>query len=56
MGNWKAAFDSVTYAIALLAGTLILAMVFGIYDLLGPLFSVGGFVTFFFIVFTSIAK
>ncbi len=56
MGNLKAAFDSVTYSIALLAGTLVVAMVFGVFDILGPLFSLGGFITFFFIVFTSTAK
>lgn len=56
MGNLKAAFDSITYAIALLAGTFFVAMAFGLFDILGPLFSVGGFITFFFIVFTSIAK
>jgi hypothetical protein len=56
MGKIKAAFDSITYTIALLAGSFIVAMWLGVFDILGPLFSVGGFITFFFIVFTSIVK
>ena len=56
MGNLKAVFDSVLYAIAALTLLSFVAMFFGIADWFGMVFSFPGFVVVCFLIFTSIAK
>jgi len=56
MGNAKAAFESIGYAIVLLAITVVAAPFIGLLKELSPLFSSLGFFIYFFIIFTSIAK
>ena len=56
MGNLKAVFDSVLYAIAVLTILVFAAMIFGISDWFGMVFSFPGFVVVCFLIFTSIAK
>ncbi len=56
MGNLKAVFDSVLYAIMALTILYIAALFFGITDWFGMVFSFPGFIVACFLVFTLIAK
>ena len=56
MGNLRTVFDSVLYAIAALTLLAFAAMLFGIADWFGMVFSFPGFVVACFLIFTSIAK
>ena len=56
MGNLHAVFDSVLYAIASLTLLAFVAMLFGIENWFGMVFSFPGFVVACFLIFTSIAK
>ena len=56
MGNLKAVFDSLHYAIAALTLLAFAAMLFGIAVWFGMVFSFPGFVVGCFLIFTLIAK
>ena len=56
MGNLRAAFDSVWYAIAILCFCFFIALAFGIWSQFGSLFSLGGLIAFAFVVFGMTAK
>ncbi len=56
MGNLRAAFDSVSYAIAVLCFCLLLSIFFGIWHQFGRLFSLFGLIAVAFLVFGMTAK
>lgn len=56
MGNLRAAFDSVSYAIAVLLFCLYIAIFLGVGHQFGNLFSLGGLIAFAFVVFGMTAK
>ena len=56
MGNLKAVFDSVLYTIMAFTILAFAAMIFGINDWFGMVFSFPGFVVGCFLIFTTIAK
>ena len=56
MGNLKAVFDSVLYTIMAFTILIFAAMLFGINDWFGMLFSFPGFVVGYFLIFTTIAQ
>lgn len=56
MGNLRAAFESVPYAIAILLFCLFVGALFGITSQFGDLFSLGGLIAFAFVVFGLTAK
>jgi len=56
MGNLRAAFESVPYAIAILLFCLFVSILFGIADQFGGLFSWSGLIAFAFVIFGMTAK